>query len=68
MIDGKKAHISCLNCQHSYRNREGTLSCFKHHMTTVTHSYDCLDYEVFVDDKEEILRVLNVTVYGVKKK
>jgi len=59
-------NISCLNCQHSYRNKEGILTCMKHHITSVTTSYDCNDYEVFIKNKEDLIQVLKTEIYKVK--
>lgn len=62
----KNKNISCLNCQHSYRNSEGILRCMKHHTTSVTQSYDCNDYEVFIKDKEDLIQVLKTEIYKEK--
>ncbi len=64
-MDNKKK-ISCLNCQHSYRDGEGILKCFKGRMTSVTQSYDCNGYQVFIENKEDLIDALSREIHKVK--
>lgn len=57
--------MSCLNCQHSYRGDDTILHCHKGHMTMVSQC-NCNDYQVFVKDKEELIRALERAIYMVK--
>lgn len=61
-----KNRISCLNCQHSYRNSDNILKCHEGMMTSVTQSYDCEEYQVFVKNKEELELAIKRAIYGVK--
>ncbi len=61
-----KKKISCLNCQHSYRNGDGILTCFNGRMTSATQSYDCDDYQVFIEDKEDLIMALSREIHKVK--
>lgn len=58
-IDNKKRKTNCLNCEHSYRGEDEILSCHKGHTTSVTN-YDCIDYEVFIKNKEELYEIYKV--------
>ncbi len=58
--------ISCLNCQHSYRGGDGVLYCHKRRTTTVTQSYDCAEYQAFIENKEDLIQVLKTAIYEVK--
>ena len=67
-LENKKVDrkISCLNCQHSYRRKDGILYCWKHHTTSVCDSENCEDYQVFIKNKETIIKEINRIIYSVK--
>lgn len=54
--DNKQRKTTCLNCIFSYRGKDKILHCERGHMTSVTF-YDCNEYEVFVDDKEDLTKL-----------
>jgi hypothetical protein len=58
-MDNKKRKTNCLNCKHSYRDKDRVLRCTKGHTTSVTF-YDCESYEVFLEDKEDLYKMYQV--------
>jgi len=67
-MDNKKRKTNCLNCSHSFRDRGGVLRCEKGNMTSVTN-YDCNDYEVFIEDKEDLVTLYKtLNLQKVKRK
>lgn len=58
-MDNKKRKTNCLNCKHSYRDKDGVLKCHKGHYTSVTN-YDCKSYIVFLENKEDLYRMYKV--------
>lgn len=66
-MNNKPRRTTCLNCTYSYRNEERILTCHKHLMTSVTQ-YDCPSYEVFIDDKEDLVRLYKALKLADTKK
>lgn len=58
-MDNKKRKTNCLNCRHSYRDDKGVLRCHKGNSTSVS-DYDCSSYEVFMENKEDLVRMYEV--------
>ena len=58
-MNNKLRRTTCLNCKYSYRGLDGVLHCHKHNTTSVT-DYDCPCYEVFIDDKEDLVKLYKV--------
>lgn len=58
-MDNKKRKTMCLNCECSYRDKVRVLRCHKGHTTSVTN-YDCEDYVVFLEDKEDLYKMYKV--------
>jgi len=50
-----KRYKNCLNCKYSYKDSEGNLRCNKNHMTSISQSYRCLDYKIFIKNKFEFM-------------
>lgn len=57
-MNNKKRDTQCLNCKHSYRGKDTILHCHKHGITSVT-IYNCMSYQVFIHDKEDLTEVYN---------
>ena len=56
-MDNKQRRTTCMNCKYSYRElKDGILHCHKHLMTNVCE-YDCPAYEVFIDNKEDLVKL-----------
>ena len=64
-MDNKKRKTNCLNCKYSFRNKEGTLECYKGNMTSVSN-YNCKDYVIFLENKEDLYKMYKV-VENLKK-
>ena len=58
-MENKKRKTNCLNCEQSYRGKDGFLHCCKGHCTSVTN-YDCEDYIVFLYNKEDLYKMYQV--------
>ena len=52
----KSQKTNCLNCKFSYRGKEGVLHCKKKNVTSV-NNYDCKDYVVFLENKEDLYEI-----------
>lgn len=58
-MNNKKRKKMCLNCKYSYRSKDTVLRCHKGNTTSVTY-YDCNDYEVFLENKEDLYKMYQV--------